>query len=191
LAVIQQLSRDDRDEQVRLMVQSLLAERFGLKVSFVKKVLPVYALVVAKGGLKCASDEGAKPAIPDMSRPRFRWSEGPAPPPPPPGWTPPTPDEARRRAANSPLQMRTQGWPFWLMVTFLSHQPELDGRTVIDKTGLNGSYDCQMSWSQEGSNGPGPSLFSALQAQIGLKLEPEKREVETLVINSIERPSEN
>jgi uncharacterized protein (TIGR03435 family) len=185
------LSRDDRDEQVRLMVQSLLAERFGLRVSFVKKVLPVYVLVVAKGGLKCAGDEGAKPAIADMSQPRFRWSEGPAPPPPPPGWTPPTPEEARRRAATSPLQMRTRGWPWWLVVTFLSHQPELGGRTVIDKTDLHGSYDCQMSYSQDGSNGPGPSLFSALQAQMGLKLKPEKRDVETLVINSIERPSEN
>ena len=55
------MSSDDRDEQMRLRVQSLLAERFQLKVSFVKKELPVYDLVVAKGGLKCAKIESVNP----------------------------------------------------------------------------------------------------------------------------------
>ena len=189
LEALQKMSRDDRDQQMRLMVQSLLADRFGLKVSFVTRVLPVYALVVAKGGLKCAKDEDAKPAIPDMSQPRFRWSAGPAPPPPPPGWTPPTPEESRRQAQTMPFHMRTQGWPFWLVVTTLSHEPELAGRTVVDETGLHGSYDCQMSWSPDGSNGPGPSLFSAIQEQMGLKLEPTKAPVEVLVIDQIKRPT--
>jgi bla regulator protein BlaR1 len=188
LNALQKMSRDDRDQQMRLMVQSLLAERFGLKVSFVKKVLPVYALVVAKGGLKCAKDEDAKPAITDMSQPRFRWSEGPAPPPPPPGWTPPTPEESRRQAQTMPFHMRTQGWPFWLVVTTLSHEPELAGRTVVDETGLHGNYDCQMSWSPDGSNGPGPSLFSAIQEQMGLKLEPTKSPVEILVVDHVIKP---
>jgi bla regulator protein BlaR1 len=188
LEALQKMSRDDRDQQMRLMVQSLLADRFGLKVSFVTRALPVYALVVAKGGLKCAKDEDAKPAIPDMSQPRFRWSEGPAPPPPPPGWTPPTPEESRRQAQTMPLHMRTQGWPFWLVVTTLSHEPELAGRTVVDETGLHGNYDCQMSWSPDGSNGPGPSLFSAIQEQMGLKLESTKAPVEILVVDHVIKP---
>jgi bla regulator protein BlaR1 len=186
---LQKMSRDDRDEQMRLMVQSLLAERFGLKVSFVRKTLPIYALVVAKGGLKCTRDEDAKPAIPNMSQPRFRWSEGPAPPPPPPGWTPPTPEESRRLAQTRPFHMRTQGWPFWLVVTTLGHQAELGGRTVVDETGLHGSYDCQMYWSPDGSDGPGPSLFTAIQQQMGLKLEPKKAPVEILTIDAIEKPT--
>ena len=185
---LSKMSRGDRDEQMRLMMQSLLAERFKLVVRFEMKELPVYELVVAKGGLKCAQD-ASPPAIADMSRPRFRWSAAPAPPPPPPGWVPPSAEEARRMTQS--LHMRTKGWPFWLVVAALSHQPELDGRTVVDKTGLEGSFDCEMTWSQAGSDGPGPSLFTAVQNDLGLKLEPAKGIVEVLVVEGVEQPSEN
>jgi uncharacterized protein (TIGR03435 family) len=185
---LSKLSRGERDEQMRLMMQSLLAERFKLVVRFETKELPVYELVVAKGGLKCAQD-ASPPAIADMSRPRFRWSNAPAPPPPPPGWVAPSAEEARKMAQS--LHLRTKGWPFWLVVTTLSHQPELDGRTVVDKTGLEGSFDCDMTWSQVGSDGPGPSFFTAVQEQLGLKMEPAKGDVEVLVIDSVERPSGN
>jgi uncharacterized protein (TIGR03435 family) len=186
---LKKMSRGDRDEQMRLMMQSLLAERFGLVVRFEMKELPVYELVVAKGGLKCAVDTTSPPAIADTSQPRFRWSNAPAPPPPPPGFVPPSPDEARKMAQS--LHLRTKGWPFWLVVTVLSHQPELDGRTVVDKTGLEGSYDCEMTWSQAGSDGTGPSLFTAVQNDLGLKLEPGKGMVEVLVVDGVERPSGN
>jgi uncharacterized protein (TIGR03435 family) len=186
---LSKLSRDDLEEQMRLMVQSLLAERFHLKVSFVSKQLPVYALVVSKGGLKCAKDS-SPPAISSPSRPRFAWSAAPPPPPPPPGYVPPTPEEARS-LAQQPLHFRTKGWPFWLVVTMLSHQPELGGRPVQDRTGLEGSYDCQASWSREGSDGPGPSFFTAIQEQLGLRLEPGKGDVETVVVDQADRPSEN
>ena len=62
---------------------------------------------------------------------------------------------------------------------------------VVDKTGLDGSYDCQASWSREGSDGTGPSFFTAIQEQMGLKLEPAKGPVEILLIDHIEPPSEN
>jgi uncharacterized protein (TIGR03435 family) len=188
-AALSAMSRGDRDEQMRLMMQSLLAERFGLVVRFERKELPVYELVLANGGLKCAVDTTSPPAIADPSRPRFRWSNAPAPPPPPPGWVPPSAEEARRMSQS--LHLRTKGWPFWLVVTVLSHQPELDGRAVVDKTGLEGSYDCEMTWSQAGSDGPGPSFFTAVQDQLGLKLEPGKGMVEVLVVEGVERPSEN
>ena len=54
-----------------------------------------------------------------------------------------------------PMHMGTSYWPFWLVVTALSHEPELDGRPVIDKTGLEGSYNCNISWSRAGSGGDG------------------------------------
>jgi uncharacterized protein (TIGR03435 family) len=186
---LKKMSRGDRDEQMRLMMQSLLAERFGLEVRFEMKELPVYELVVAKGGLKCAADTTSPPAIADASRPRFRWSNAPAPPPPPPGWVPPSPEETRKMSQT--LHLRTKGWPFWLVVTTLSHQPELDGRSVVDKTGVDGSYDCEMAWSQAGSDGTGPSLFTAVQNDLGLKLEPAKGMVEVLVVDGVERPSGN
>ena len=84
------------------------------------------------------------------------------------------------------------------------------GRKVVDKTALQGRYDFTLEWTPErltpigsiaptGSQGPtgsspdssGPSIFTALQEQLGLKLKPQKGPVETLIIESIEKPSEN
>jgi uncharacterized protein (TIGR03435 family) len=189
VASLHTLSRDDREEQMRLMVQSMLVERFHFAYHFETRELPVYDLEVAKGGLKCPRDTTSQPAIPDVSRPRFRWSAAPAPPPPPPGWHPPSPSE--QKVLTQSLHLRTKGWPFWLVVALLSHQPELEGRPVIDKTGLEGSYDCEMNWSQADSDGAGQSFFSAVQDQLGLKLQPAKGPVEVLVVDSISRPSEN
>lgn len=189
VAALRGLSRGDREAQMRLMVQSLLAERFGLKARFENREQPVYELVIAKSGLKCAKDETTPPAIADPSRPRFRWSAAPAPPPPPPGTAPPSAEEARRAAQA--MHVRTRGWPFWLVVAFLSHQPELEGRAVLDKTELDGSYDCEMTWSQEGSEGTGPSLFTAVRDELGLRLVPAKGLVEVLVVERVERPAAN
>lgn len=186
---LHKLSRDDRDEQMRLMVQSMLAERFHLTYHFETHELPVYLLKVAKSGLKCARDTTSKPAIADPSRPRFRWSAAPAPPPPPPGWHPPSPSE--QKSLMQSLHLRTKGWPFWLTVTMLSHQPELEGRPVIDRTGLEGAYDCEMNWSQAESDGTGQFFFTAVRDQLGLTLHSSKGPVEVLVIDSISRPSEN
>lgn len=189
VAVIRKLSRDDRDEQMRLMVQSMLAERFHLAYHFETRDLPVYVLEIAKSGLKCSQDTTSPPAIADPTRPRFRWSAPPPPPPPPPGWHPPSPSE--HQALMQSLHLRTKGWPFWLTLTFLGHQPELAGRPVIDKTGLEGAYDCEMNWSQVDSEGAGQSYFSAVQDQLGLKFQSSKGPVEVLVIDSIGRPSAN
>ena len=99
-AVVESLSKassDDRDEQMRLMLQSLLAERFHLKVSFQKKELPVYRLVIAKNGLKCPKVAAETPFA-ATPQPRFRWTAlppPPPPPPPPPGYIPPSPEQAR------------------------------------------------------------------------------------------------
>lgn len=189
VATLHKLSRNDSDEQMRLMVQSMLAERFHLTYHFETHVLPIYLLKIAKGGLKCPRDTTSKPAIADTSRPRFRWSNAPAPPPPPPGWHPPSPSE--QKVLMQSLHMRTKGWPFWLVVALLSHQPELQGRPVIDKTGLEGAYDCEMSWSQANSGGTGEFFFTAVHDQLGLTLQSSKGPVEVLVIDSISRPSEN
>jgi uncharacterized protein (TIGR03435 family) len=189
VAALRKLSRDDREEQMRWMVQSMLTERFQLRYHFETRELPVYVLEVAKGGLKCPRDTTSQPAIPDVSRPRFRWSAAPAPPPPPPGWQPPSP--AERKVQLQALHLRTKGWPFWLVVALLSHQPELEGRPVIDKTGLEGSYDCEMNWSQAGSDSAGQFFFGAVRDQLGLTLQPAKGPVEVLVVDGISRPSEN
>lgn len=188
-ATLRKLSRDDHDQQMRLMVQSLLAERFHLTYHFETRELPVYNLEIAKSGLKCTIDTTSKPAIADPARPRFRWSNAPAPPPPPPGWHPPAPEQ--QKALGQSLHLRTKGWPFWLVVTVLGHQPELEGWPVIDKTGLEGAYDCEMNWSQVDSEGANQSFFSAVQDQLGLRFHATKGPVEVLVIDSINQPSAN
>jgi uncharacterized protein (TIGR03435 family) len=94
----------------------------------------------------------------------------------------------------------------------LSHEPELEGREVVDETGLKDRYDFTLHWTADqtqtatfehpadGSTGvgdksptesSGPSLFTAIQEQPGLKLESKTAPVQILVIDHIERPSEN
>jgi uncharacterized protein (TIGR03435 family) len=73
------------------------------------------------------------------------------------------------------------------------------GRPVINRTGLAGEFQFELSWLQDmqavaaapAAANDGPSLFSALQEQLGLKLEPSRGPVEFLVIESVERPTPN
>ena len=176
-------TRDKREEQMRLMMQSVLTERFQLTYHFATRTLSVYELQVARGGFKCPQDISSPPAIADPTRPHFRWFNAPAPPPPTRDSPPPS--------AEPSLKVRTRGWPFWLLVSWIGHQPELDGRPVVDKTGLDSSYDCQMVWSHAGSEGTGETFFPALQNQLGLKLRPAKDAVEVLVVDAIHQPSAN
>ena len=80
------------------------------------------------------------------------------------------------------------------MKLFASSLASLVHRTVIDKTGLAGNYDLSMKYSPDDistQQADSPSLFTALQEQLGLKLQPAKGPVETLVVDSVEMPSEN
>jgi uncharacterized protein (TIGR03435 family) len=68
------------------------------------------------------------------------------------------------------------------------------GRPVVDKTGLTGSYDFTLQYTAAIGAGPdatGPSVFTALEEQLGLKLEPAKESIDVLVIDSIDKPAEN
>jgi uncharacterized protein (TIGR03435 family) len=170
------------------MVQSLLVDRFKLKVHHETRMGRVYALTVAKGGPKFLQTEYAVPAPGTV----LTASGGKPLPPLPPGM--------KRIAAHANIALLTVG---------LSRQPEI-GRKVVDNTGLKGQYDLILQWSPDqgaagvatggttpGSeaaspaNAPGPSLFGALREQLGLKLESTKGPVDILVIDHIERPSEN
>jgi len=100
-----------------------------------------------------------------------------------------------------------QGIPIEDLVNMLSSQRL--GRPIFDKTGLTGNYDLELHWTpddapppmaggaQGGSPGseaasdPGPSLFTALQEQLGLRLDPQKGPVDVVVIDHIEQPTAN
>jgi uncharacterized protein (TIGR03435 family) len=177
-------------EQRRSMLKPVLEDRFKLKVHTETKQRPVYELVIAKGGSKL------KEATPGDT-----YSNGIK-----------GPDGAGHGGMMrmSRGQVTGQAIPITSLVDILSRQLE---KTVIDKTGLTGKYDLELNWTPEESEGgvggpppppagspqrtepapdsSGPSLFTALQEQLGLRLQSAKGPVETLVVDHVEIPSEN
>ena len=117
------LSPYDLKTQLRLMLQSLLEERFHLQVSFATKQLPLFALVVAKGGFK----RTIAPAPSNLVDPG-----GPLPPPPPPPPPPPLPPTGGQTAPGTerPMHWSLHKLPFAIIVGEMSYQPELGGRAL-------------------------------------------------------------
>jgi len=177
-----------------LMIQTLLEDRFQLKMHRETKELSLYALVVARKdgklgpGLKETTETSC--TQPDLTKPL---------PPPDPSKPPP------RYCGNMRMQQRQLtiiGTPIDRLIQPLSR---MLARTVIDKTGLTGRYDITLEWGQDetpvvqtASDSPlpaadvqGPSIFTALQEQLGLKLDSQKGPVEVIVIDRAEKPSVN
>jgi uncharacterized protein (TIGR03435 family) len=174
-------------EMARL-VQRLLVDRFALKTHVETRELPIYNLVLGRSDGRLGPQ--MKPAEFDCE-PFF---------------------SRERRAQDSPLDPATgiprcattfrvspgvrtaryNGTPISRLATFLSTDV---GRSIEDKTGLSGSYDVELTYQNDGMLLPGaqpkeaPALFTALQEQLGLKLEPARGPVEVLVIDSVERPT--
>lgn len=150
----------------RERMQSLLADRFQLTCHFADKQLPVFELQVDKAGAK----------LQDTAAPENKQhSIG-------------TSGNATR------VDFRGTGVTLEEVAAALSGQLE---RMVIDKTGLTGKYDMHLLWSRETAPAPDadtaslPSVFTAVEEQLGLKLVPAKGPVRVLVIDAVEKPSEN
>lgn len=163
-AALKKLTRQQRVA----MVAQLLIDRFALKTHWEKRTLPVYNLVIAKGGTKLKDVSSADPE-------RRVGGMGPG---------------SMRTSNNS---MEAVGLEIKTLTYSLSSQLE---HTVIDKTGLTGKYDFTLNWqpaagadaSEESSTA---SIFTALEEQLGLKLEATKAPVDVLVVDHLEMPSEN
>jgi uncharacterized protein (TIGR03435 family) len=164
-----------------LMVQSLIEDRFQLKMHRETKDMPVYELVIEKAGSKMKLSEDQ--TLPPLPQPGVPLTRG------------------LMRVGRGSLG--DNGIFFRNLVQVLSQQL---GRTIIDKTDLKGLYDIKLKWTPELGQGPvalggadappppdtsAPSIFTALQEQLGLKLESAKGPVEVLVIDSVQKPSEN
>jgi uncharacterized protein (TIGR03435 family) len=170
------LSSEERGEQLRQMLRGLLAERFKLQVHHEKSELAIYELVVAKSGSKLMPSAGL-PSSKDadnVAKPR--------------SWI---------RFAGKGLLEGTAA-DAQMLVTVLSMQPEIGSRLVIDKTGLSGKYDFTLKWTPdvgEGANpaspDTGPSLFTALQEELGLRLQPTKAPVDVIAIDQVQLPTAN
>ena len=181
------LGKLDQEHRLR-MLQPVLAERFQLKVHRAPKEIPVYALVIAKNGPKL---HAAKPG--DTYADGIKRPDG-------------TPAGRPGMMMWSRGRLVAQGIPIASLLPPLTQQLE---RTVLDKTGLKGTYDITLLWTPEDVQPPmpngaegnrqgsaaadssGASIFTAIQEQLGLKLESQKGQVEGLVIDHVERPSEN
>jgi uncharacterized protein (TIGR03435 family) len=182
-------------EQRGAMMQPLLEQRFGLKYHHESRELPMYALVVAKGGPKVTESKPGEP----MPFPNDAKSDGP-------------PRLGNREIIGEGMRMRpgsiqSRGGNTAFLVNVLSG---ILDRTVVDKTGLTGSYDFSLNWTPDESmgnalGGPrggspkddappdagGPTLFSAVEEQLGLKLQSVKGKVDVIVIDHIDLPTEN
>jgi uncharacterized protein (TIGR03435 family) len=96
---------------------------------------------------------------------------------------------------NGPsMWMRLTGMktPMWQVTDVLTGVLMSTDRPVLDQTALRGAYDFKLEWAPDGSDDyAGPSLFTAIQEQLGLKLESTKAAVEILVIDHAEKPDSN
>ncbi len=169
------LNNCDARQAKQKMLQALLADRIKLTVHRTTRLVTGYDLILAKNGPKLQS---SKPAEEDAA------------------------GEAKPRGGTMSMRMRSNGTELtvqdysmsmfagWLNVGDL-HSP------VQDKTGLPGTYDFKLQWSNEDSPSSSPqdsrwpSIFTAVQEQLGLKLQPTKVPTDTIVIDHIEQPTEN
>jgi uncharacterized protein (TIGR03435 family) len=180
-------------DPIQLAMRALLADRFKLKVHRETREMDIYALVLAKPA--AGPGPGLKPSTADCSD-RGRRGQPPTQGPPP---IPPT-GIVPCSIMGTPGLIRFGGFPISQITTMLSGQT---GRMVVDRTGLTGNWEFELHFAaeQRGAPPPGadppaadpnaPSLFTALQEQLGLKLESTKGPVEVVVIDSIERPTED
>jgi uncharacterized protein (TIGR03435 family) len=156
-------------DERKVALQALLAERFKLKIHREPKEFSAFNLVVAKDG------------------PKFPQSK---------------PESNSGNAVTGQCSVlisragvtKRQGCSMAALAELLRYST---GRTVIDKTGLTGAYDYELHWTPEDATPAqaltysGPSIFTAVQEQLGLKLEPAKAMLDTTVIDSAEMPAEN
>jgi uncharacterized protein (TIGR03435 family) len=160
------------ERQWKIMVQKLLADRFRLAFHNEKRELPVYAIVVGKGGPKLTKSQGDPNGLPGI----FFKGLGVMP---------------AINANMGDLGRVLQG-------TVLD-------RPVIDQTGITGRYDFTLTWTPDefqfpgiqrpptptGNPGAAPNLFTAIQEQLGLRLETTRAPADVIVIDRVEKPTDN
>jgi uncharacterized protein (TIGR03435 family) len=153
-------------DQTRVMLQSMLEDRFNLTFHRAKQAAPVYALVVNPQGHKLRSQE-IDPCPRDLKPPLFVWAV------------------KGTYLACKPVVSMDQ------LVFVLGREVD---RPVVDRTKLTGSYALALDWAGTdplSGNDVAPSIFTAVKQQLGLSLEPSTEPVEALIVDHIERPFPN
>jgi uncharacterized protein (TIGR03435 family) len=171
---------------MQLALRHLLEDRFKLKVHRETREMDIYALVMAKPG--GGPGPGLKPTTQDCAAAAAAAQR--------PGAAPPgTPGQPFCGIAGSPGRVRFAGLP---AASFPAAFSAPAGRMIVDRTGLAGSWDFDLVFAPEarGPDAPpadpnAPSFFTAIQEQLGLKLEATKGPVDVVVIDSIEKATED
>jgi uncharacterized protein (TIGR03435 family) len=156
------------DEEMTEMLRTLLAGRFALKLHEEEKQFSVYVLTIAKNGPKLKAADAGESSIGIRIHGAGHLTASKA---------------SMQELAETLSDVRLNG------------RPMLD-RPVLDRTGLQGVYDFALEWTPdlapvEGAAQGGPSIFTAVQEQLGLKLETQKAPVKIFVIDHVEKASEN
>ncbi len=182
-------------DQMRLMVQSLLADRFKLAIHFEKQQMAVLGLTLVKPGktgpkLMLHADGPPCDVPAEKLADRPAWKEGDVFPPYCNG-------TVLRQASHHRYLLGARDTPMSLVAAALASLGR-QGRPLVDETGLVGKVDYTIEWLPEPSAGKepeadaeGPTFLEALKEQLGLKLEPMKVEMDVLVVDHVEEPSEN
>lgn len=160
--------------QMRSIIQQLLADRFKLGFHHAQRELPVYRMVTAKGGQKLTPTPNEEQLSTNTAAIGIAWGE--------------------MTVRNATLSE---------FASLMQRYVRLD-RPIVDHTGVAGKYDFKLNWTPDfsqfdGKPPPGPaksdenapSLYTAMQEQLGLKLEAVREPADVLVIDHVERPSEN
>jgi len=165
-------------EMLHAMMQTLLADRCKLVAHREMRDKPVYALVRGKNGTKLQEAKSVVSAAILAEHPNVGA----------------VPGDGGMFSSGAGGSMELYAAPMETLAIVLSN---MAGRPVVDKTGLTGRYDIKLEMMQmepssvDGTQAPAPSIFTVVQEQLGLKLEPSTEKVETLVIDHVERPTEN
>lgn len=167
-ARIAKMTDDQSNKEWAVMLQSLLADRFQLKVDRGDRTLPVFALVVAHSGPKM------KPA--------------------PPAGTSSQSGDAGIDIYWGELKARSASMDAF--ADSLTSLRDLNSRVVVNRTGLSGNYDFQLAWARDRGDGastdsPYPGIFTALEEQLGLKLKSERATVDVVIVESATKPTPN
>jgi uncharacterized protein (TIGR03435 family) len=151
-------------KQMQEMVRSLLTDRFGLKTHHEEREMNIYTVTVARGGPKIKKSQSDPNGLPDQNGNNRNGVR-------------------RMNFKNNSIEEFALGMQFFL------------DRPVVDKTGLPGKWDFDLTWTYDDTrvtdpNAP-PGLFTAVQEQLGLRMDAVKAPVDVLVVDGVERPGEN
>jgi uncharacterized protein (TIGR03435 family) len=196
-----QASGNPTKTQMRLMMQTLLADRFKLSVHYETQQLPVLALVLAKPG-KTGPQLHLHLDDPPCSYtgPQFASASG-SPSTLPNGLPADCSDLVGLPSTSGRQRVGARNVSIALLANWLPQIGNFD-RAVVDKTGLNGNFDLKFEWSPQHLNPPPPpqqsrlsepgsTFLQDLNEQLGLTLESQTGPVEVFVIDHVEKPSEN